>query len=442
MASAVSKTPMLRAAAARGFAAQAQTAACSRGSAEVQCTNLPNKLTVASAQSGAAVARVSVVYRAGSRCEKADNLGASHVLRAAAGLSTKTATNFGITRNLQQVGASLTAVSDRELITYTVAVTKDELETGLKYLEAAATGQVFKPWELADLTAMVKADVARVPLEVAAVESVHQAAFHSGLGNSVFCPSWNAGKHSSETMQHFVASNCTASRAAVAAVGVDHQLLVGFAQSLNLESGSGSGESKTDSFNSSEVRHERGGNRAAVAVATQGAGWGNMKECLAHIVLQAACGSGPVTKRGANNGVLTKQLGTGVQSSALCPTYSDNGLFGFVVVGDAKAVGQAVETGIKGLRSLNVTDADVARGKAGTAAWLAEYLETHCTLAFDLGEQAALLGKVYKKDELMAAVEGVTVGDVQAAARRVASGKLAVGAVGNLRSVPYLCNLN
>lgn len=441
MASAVSKTPMLRAAAARGFAAQAQTAAACRGSADVQCTNLPNKMTVASAESGAAVSRVSIVYRAGSRHETADNLGASHVLRAAAGLSTKTATTFGITRNLQQVGASLTATSDRETITYTVAVTKDELETGLKYLEAAATGQVFKPWELADLTAMVKADIARVPTEVQAVESLHKAAFHGGLGNSVFCPSYNAGKHSSETMQHFVASNCTTGRAAVAGVGVDHQLLVGFAQSLNLESG-GSADSKVDSFNSSEIRHERGGNRAAVAVATHAAGWNNLNECVAHIVLQYAAGVGPVTKRGANNGALTKQIGNSVSSSALCSTYSDNGLFGFVVSGNAKDVGQAVEAGVKGLRSLNVSDADVARGKAGAYSWLAEYLENHGTLAFDLGEQAVLLGKIYKKAEILAAVDSVSTSDVQAAARKVASGKLAVGAVGNLSSVPYLCNLN
>lgn len=441
MASAVSKTPMLRAAAARGFAAQAQAASASRGSAEVQCSNLPNKMTVASAESGAAVARVSIVYRAGSRHESADNLGASHVLRNAAGLSTKTATTFGITRNLQQVGASLTATSDRETITYTVAVTKDELETGLKFLEAAATGQVFKPWELADLTTRIKADIARVPTEVEAVESLHKAAFHSGLGNSVYCPSYNAGKHSSETMQHYVSANCTTGRAAVAGVGVDHQLLVGFAQSLNLESG-GSSENKVDSFNSSEVRHERGGNRAAVAIATHAPGWNSMNECLANYVLQCAAGTGPVTKRGANNGILTKQLGSGVASSALYSSYSDNGLFGFVVAGDAKEVGQAVEAGVKGLRSLNVSDADVARGKAGVYSWIAEYMENHGTLAFDLGEQAALLGKIYKKADILAAIESVSTSDVQAAARKLASGKLAVGAVGNLSSVPYLCSLN
>lgn len=441
MASAVSKTPMLRAAAARGFAAQAQAAAACRGSADVQTTNLPNKLTVASAESGAAVARVSIVYRAGSRQETADNLGVSHVLRAAAGLSTKTATTFAITRNLQQVGASLTATSDRELITYTVAVTKDELETGLKFLEAAATGQTFKPWELAELTTLIKADIARVPVQVEAVESLHKAAFHNGLGNSVYCPSYNAGKHSSETLQHFLAANSTTGRAAVAGVGVDHQLLVGFAQSLNLETG-GSSESKPDSFNSSEIRHERGGNRAAVAVATQAAGWNSLNECLANVVLQFAAGIGPVTKRGVNNGALTKQLGNAVSSSALYSNYSDNGLFGFVVKGDAKEVGKAVEAGVKALRSLNVSDADVARGKAGTYVWLAEYLENHGTLAFDLGEQAALLGKVYKKAEILAAIDSVSTSDVQSAARKLASGKLAVGAVGNLSNVPYLCSLN
>ncbi|XP_055529477.1 cytochrome b-c1 complex subunit 2, mitochondrial [Wyeomyia smithii] len=439
MASAVSKTPMLRAAAARGFAAQTQAAAAGRGCGEAQCTTLPNKLTVASAEPNAAVARISIVYRAGSRNETAENLGASHVLRAAAGLSTKTATGFGITRNLQQVGGSLTATGDRELITYTVAVTKDHLETGLKYLEAAATGQVFKPWELADLTAMLKADIARVPVEVQAVEALHKAAFHTGLGNSVFCPKYKAGKHSSETMQHYVAANCTSNRAAVSGVGVDHQLLVGFAQSLSLDSGAGS-ESKSN-FNSSEIRHERGGSRAAVAVAAQAVGWNNMKECLAYFVLQAAAGSGPVTKHGGNNGALTKQLG-GVESSALNSTYTDNGIFGFVVAGNGKEVGQAVEAGVKGLKALNVSDADVARGKAVTVACIADYLENHSTLAFDLGEQAALLGQVYGKAELLAAFNGVTTSDVQNAARKIGSSKLAMGAVGNLSSVPYLCNLH
>ncbi|XP_058125199.1 cytochrome b-c1 complex subunit 2, mitochondrial [Anopheles ziemanni] len=439
MASVTSKTPMLRAAAARGYAAHAQAAAASRGSGEVQTTTLPNKLVVASAEPNAAVSRISIIFRAGSRNETGDSLGAAHVLRAAGGLSTKTATAFGITRNIQQAGGSLTTSADREVVTYSVAVTKDHLETGLKYLEATATGQVFKPWELAELTPVIRNELARLPSEVQAVDLLHKAAFRGGLGNSVFCPDYLVGKHSSETMQHYFAANCTTNRAAVAGVGVDHQLLVGFAQSLALESGAGSANKST--FNTGEVRRDGAGSRAAVAVAAQAVGWDSLKEATAFWVLHHAAGLGPVTKRGANNGVLTKALGD-VNCSSLFNGYSDNGLFGFIVSGDAKNAGKAVEAGAKALKSLSVSDADVARGKALTLLNLAEATENHSSLLTQLGDEAALLGQVYKQSDLIAAVNSVSTSDVQAAARKVASSKLAIGAVGNLAHVPHLCELH
>uniref|UniRef100_A0A182NM67 Peptidase M16 N-terminal domain-containing protein n=1 Tax=Anopheles dirus TaxID=7168 RepID=A0A182NM67_9DIPT len=439
MASVTSKTPMLRAAAARGYAAHAQAAAASRGSAEVQTTTLPNKLVVASADPNAPVSRISIVFRAGSRNETADSLGAAHVLRAAGGLSTKTATTFGITRNIQQAGGSLTTTADRELVSYSVAVTKDQLEVGLKYLEATATGQVFKPWELAELTPVIRNELARLPAEVQAVEALHKAAFRDGLGNSVFCPDYLVGKHSSETMQHYFSANCTTNRASVAGVGVDHQLLVGFAQSLALESGAGS-ENKS-SFNTGELRLDRACTRAAVAVGAQAVGWNSLKEAMAFWVLQRAAGVGPSTKRGANNGALTKAL-TGVNSSALYNGYTDNGLFGFIVSGEAKHAGKAVEAGVKALKSLSVSDADVARGKALALLAVGEITENQSGLHHQLGEESALLGQVYKKSDLVAAVNAVTTGDVQAAARKVASSKLAIGAVGNLSHVPHLCDLH
>lgn len=352
-----------------------------------------------------------ILVSAGSRNETADCLGAAHVLRAAGGLSTKTATAFGITRNIQQAGGSLTTAADRELVTYSVAVTKDQLEVGLKYLEATATGQVFKPWELAELTPIIRNELARLPVEVQAVELLHKAAFRDGLGNSVFCPDYLVGKHSSETMQHYFAANCTTNRAAVAGVGVDHQMLVGFAQSLALESGAG-GENKS-AFNTGEVRREGAGSRAAVAVGAQAVGWSSMKEAMAFWVLQHAAGVGAATKRGTNNGVVTKAL-AGVNSSSLYNGYSDNGMFGFVLSGDAKDAGKAVEAGVKALKSLSVSDADVARGKASALAAAAEYTENQSTLLHQLGEESALLGQVYKKSDLLAAVNAVTTGDVQA----------------------------
>jgi ubiquinol-cytochrome c reductase core subunit 2 len=123
-------------------------------------------MVVASQDSNSPVARVSIQFKAGSRNETYENLGASHVLRFAAGLTTANATAFGITRNLQQVGSGLTVTGDREVVSYTVEVTKDNLETGLKYLEAAVTGQLFKPWELQDNLPRLRCELAAVPSQV------------------------------------------------------------------------------------------------------------------------------------------------------------------------------------------------------------------------------------------------------------------------------------
>lgn len=266
-------------------------------------------------------------------------MGASHLLRIATGLSTKNATGFAIARNLQQVGGNLSCTSDREVVAYNVEVTRDKLETGLKFLEAAVTGQVFKPWELGDNAHRVKEDIKRVSDCVKAIELVHEASFAGGLGNSIFCPKHNAGKLSTETLQHYFASTCTANRCAVVGVGIDHQILVGYAQSLGLDTGAGP-EHATNYVGPSEIRWDKGGNTASVAVATQGAGWKDQKEALAHAVLQYAAGVGPHTKRGANNGALTKQIGGCAAAKTLNACYSDTGLFGFVVSGEAKAVGQ------------------------------------------------------------------------------------------------------
>lgn len=51
----------------------------------------------------------------------------SHLLRIAAGLTTSRSTTFGITRNIQQMGANITASADRETIAYTVQVLRDKV---------------------------------------------------------------------------------------------------------------------------------------------------------------------------------------------------------------------------------------------------------------------------------------------------------------------------
>lgn len=88
------------------------------------------------------------------------------MLRNAAGLSTRNTSQFAITRNIQQVGASLSATSDRETIAYTLEGTREAIEKALPFLTEVATQQVFKPWELSDITNRLLLDIATRPLQV------------------------------------------------------------------------------------------------------------------------------------------------------------------------------------------------------------------------------------------------------------------------------------
>lgn len=308
----------------------------------------------------------------------------------------------------------MSCTSDREIVAYTVVITRDNLDTALTQLQNAVTNQVFKPWELEDGLARIKGDLARVSDPVRAIELLHKAAYRSGLGNSVFMPKYQVGKHSPETLQHYFATNCTTNRAAVVGVGIDHQLLVGYAQCLPIESGAGT-DTPSAYAGQSEIRFNRGGRHAHVAIACEGAALKSTKEALAFAVLQAAAGCGPATKRGDSQGALAKKIAAASSSAAvraLNVSYSDSGLFGFVVSTKAKHAGKVVEAGVKALKSGSVSAEDVTRGKAILKAAVLYNVENGCGLVEEIGGQVINFGSVHGKDAVLAEIDSVTASDV------------------------------
>ena len=65
------------------------------------------------------------MFRAGPRYETYDTQGTSHMLRICTGLTTNQFSTFAITRNLQQLGGELTATADREYISYTLKIIRN-----------------------------------------------------------------------------------------------------------------------------------------------------------------------------------------------------------------------------------------------------------------------------------------------------------------------------
>lgn len=240
---------------------------------------------------------------------------------------------------VKATGGGLTVVSDRESIAYNIELNRSELATGLKYLQDVSTRPEFRPWELDELTYRIKDDLARVPQIVRAVDLIHQAAFYQGLGNSVFCAKRNVGKIGPEDLQSFVTNNFTAERATVVGVGVDHETLLGYAKALQLESKSP--VAVPSKYLGGQLRVDKSGELATVAVATQGASLANQKEAFAYAILRNVAASG---KNAGSGAPLEKVVGAALKNpfdfNVLNVSYSDNGLFGFVLQANAREAGK------------------------------------------------------------------------------------------------------
>ncbi|XP_046994933.1 cytochrome b-c1 complex subunit 2, mitochondrial [Schistocerca americana] len=446
MASNALKKPILRVASVRTFAAQAATHPSPGSPKEgVKTTVLPNKLVVASLENYSPISRVSVLFRAGSRNETWDNYGSTHVLRIATGLSTKNSTHFGIVRNIQQVGGSLSVQADREVVMYTLEANRDALEDTLKYLEDVATKQAFKPWELSDNLPRLKYELASIPDPVRALDLLHTAAYRTGLGNSIFCPPHLVGKLSSETLQHYVKCYFTTNRTAVVGVGVSHDTVLPFAQSLGLESGEGPQSSGT--YHGGELRHNNTSGLAHVAVAAEGVSLKDSKQVLAASVLQYALGVGPSVKWGNPAGSLLQKAAASAAGSdpfavnALNVSFTDSGLFGFIASAPANVIGVVVKAAVQTLRGGSVSADDVNRAKKQLKAAVLMSEESGDNLLESIGYQALLRGDVHTGQQLAATIDSISPADVTAVAKKIANGKLSMGAAGQLHCVPYVDEL-
>ena len=234
----------------------------------LKVSTLPNGLTVASIENHSPVTTLGVVIKAGARNEGHDNAGVSHALRIASGMATKKNTAFNICRNIQQVrknrirkgqlqtvqfkefrfyildlscgwhccifflifdvsqvGGNMSCTQGREHTLYAVQTTRDQAEVGVDYLTDSVSNSVYKPWEVERSLPRLKLDLATRSPATQALELLHQAAFRTGLGNSLYSPGHKVGSHGTAVINQFVSKHFTSGRAAILGVGISHQAL-------------------------------------------------------------------------------------------------------------------------------------------------------------------------------------------------------------------------
>ncbi|CAH0729729.1 unnamed protein product, partial [Brenthis ino] len=438
MSSKTIATPLIRHVTARNYA---QAAPALKKDVRIQSSVLPNKTFVAALDNGSPVARVTIAFKAGSRYEPQTELGSAHLLRSAAGLSTKNASAFIIRRKLAQIGASFNASGDREFIYYTLEATQDNLQQALEYLNNIVSNQEFRPWELNDNLSRLKFDLAVLPPQIRAVDLLHKAAYRRGLGNSLFIAPKKIGKINSESLQHFAASTLTPGRCAVTVIGNSQDNASLVAQALQLSSGNET-QTEASKYYGGELRKEMGGELAHVALAVQGAPAGS-PQSLALAVAAKALGNGPVTKWGADNTPLAKAIGNigPFAAAGFNISYSDSGLFGIILSVPKDEANAAVKAAAKVLTSANLSADAIKAGKNQLKLQVLTEAEEGTVLAESIASQGLYTGVAKSPLDIAKEIDSLSNSDISQALSNAAKNKVSMGAAGNLAFVPYVDEL-
>lgn len=283
-------------------------------------------------------------FSGGSRYETYGFEGITHALRVAGPLTNELTTEYGLLRHIQCTGGALDVYSDREVFEYRIQVRRDELQRAMAFIRSISTQQNFRSWEVSNPTvaSRIAEEVAHVPAAARAVDLLHKAAYNRGLGNSIFSPQRNIGKFGSTDLQRYVNSTFSADRCVVVGYGVDHELLLDYANSFGIEADTAHAPPPAKYYGGQVL--EDGNGPATVAVAVEGAPITNTREALAFAALRVIANDDAFVEHSDGltplQKLMRKSMNGDYAFDLLNISYSDSGLFGFVLTADGVEAGK------------------------------------------------------------------------------------------------------
>lgn len=408
----------------------------------VRVTKLDNGIVVASLENHSPVSRVAAVLNTGSRDETQEQSGALHALRVYSNLATRNFSSFGVSRNLDQIGAELSVTSSRESTTYLLESIRNNTARGVDILSEIISRPELRHWEINDARARLEfdLDVYDQQDELRIVDLIHKAAFKNALSNSLYAPRFNLGNLNSETLEEFRSKKFTSNRLTLVGLGIRHDDMIRFADQFRLPAGESSRQPAK--YHGSEIRDDNLNELVHVALAAEGSSQSS-KDALASELASHAFGN-VFNRVKYSNGAsrLSRSIlplaGKPAAVTSFNANYSDTGLFGFHLIANKNDIGKITKGLVKEISNVaqnGFSNQEIDRAKNSLKISLANDLETSRGLIEGLAKGQSDV------NELLKSVDVVAAKDVNAFVKRVASSRQSLAATGNLSELPRLDEL-
>jgi predicted Zn-dependent peptidase len=403
----------------------------------VRITRLANGFTVATEpMSHVATATLGVWVGAGSRHEREDEHGLSHLLEHMAFKGTARRTARQIAEDVENVGGEINAATSAEFTFYSARVLGENVGLALDVLGDILLNSVFDPAELAREKGVILQEYAAVedtPDDLLNDMFMETAFAGQAIGRPILGKPDTIKGFDPYAIRAFIAREYAPGRMVLAAAGaVEHELIVAAAEAtFGSLSAAPDNETSQASYTGGERRLKRKLEQANVMLGLPGCSFKDQRFYATHMFAQVL--GGGLTSRLWHEVRETRGLAYGID--AFHWPFSDCGLFGIGAGTSgadlAELIGVSIDCARQATRDID--DAEIARAKAQLKVALLAALETPGGRIERNARQLLAWGRVIPSEEVVARVDAVTVDDVREAGAELLSGKPTLAAIGPIQ---------
>lgn len=411
-------------------------------------TSLSNGLKVATSSVPGHFSALGLYINAGSRYEKRNLKGCTHILDRLAFKSTQHIDGRTMTETLELLGGNYQCTSSRETMMYQASVFNNDVEQMLRLMAETVRFPNISQQELDDQKLATQYEIDEIWLKPDLIlpELLHTTAYAGEtLGSPLLCPRELIPSISKYYLNDYRNKFYLPENTVASFVGVDHDTALKYAEKYM-----GDWESTHPPI-IKEAAHYTGGETCIPPTPT----FGNLPE-LYHIqvafeglpidhpdiytlaTLQTLLGGGGSFSAGGPGKGMYSRLYTHVLNQyyfiencvSFNHSYSDSGLFGISISCIPEAAAQAVEiialqfSNLFANENLKLTNEEVSRAKNQLKSSLLMNLESKLVELEDMGRQILLHDRKIPVEEMISKIEKVTPQDIERVARMVFSGNV------------------
>jgi predicted Zn-dependent peptidase len=401
----------------------------------VEVTRLPSGLTVVTdAMSHLQTASLGVWVAAGSRHERPDEHGISHLLEHMAFKGTTRRTARQIAEEIEAVGGDLNAATSIETTSYYARVLKADVPLAIDVLADILTDPSFDPDELMREHNVIIQEIgaAQDAPDDLVFDYLQETAFpDQPMGRSILGTPETVRSFDRRRLRAYLARNYRAPDMVLVAAGaVEHQAILGEVERrFSGFDGPAAPVPTPARFDGGARIETRDLEQAHIALALEGVPTRDPSLYSLQVFTLVLGG-----------GMSSRLFQEARENRGLCyaiyafhAPYTDTGMFGLYAGTDAADVPELMQVVIDQLAATaeTLSETEIERAKAQMKAGLLMALESSGARAEQIARQIIAYGRPIPLDEVVAKIEAVTVASARAAGRALMSrSRPAVAALG------------